>query len=126
MENKVNNESKLAITAQAFYGNRTFTCIERENLSYFLLGIMDKSVYNEKRDGILDETIIELPVEGCVLVFNKYAEETINNNRNPLAHIPELNITLYSRCVLCGMDDDGNLISLTPEQNKEAIKYLSL
>jgi hypothetical protein len=102
------------------------TDIKREDLPYFLLGFMDKSIYLES-DGILDETIIELPVEGCVLVYNKYAEEkAINKKRNPLAYIPELNITLHSRCVLCGIDADGNLISLVPEQSKAAIKYLSL
>ena len=119
-------KNTITIIAQAFYGNRTLTDIKREDLPYFLLGFMDKSIYLES-DGILDETIIELPVEGCVLVYNKYAEEkAINKKRSALAYIPELNITLHSRCVLCGIDADGNLISLVPEQSKAAIKYLSL
>lgn len=119
-------KNTITIIAQHFYGNRTLTDIKREDLPYFLLGILDKSIYIE-RDGVLDETIIELPVEGCVLVYNKYAEENARNkSKNPSAFIPELNTTLYSRCVLCGIDADGNLTSLVPERSRVAVQYLSL
>lgn len=118
-------KNTIAIIAQAFYGNRTFTEINREDLSYFLLGILDKSIYSEQ-DRKLDETIIKLPVKGCALVYNKYAEENNDKKYKPLACVPELNLTLYSRCILCGIDDEGNLTSLIPEKSREAVKYLSL
>lgn len=90
---------------------------------------MDKAFYNSEYNEPLDETIIELPVKGTALVYNKYAEEKAKNDTEytkPLASIPELNLTLLSRCILCGIDDSGNLTSITPEKCKEAIKYLSL
>ena len=119
----------MTIIAQAFYGNRTLTHIVRDDLPYFLCVIMDKAFYNSEYNEPLDETIIELPVKGTALVYNKYAEEKAKNDTEytkPLASIPELNLTLLSRCILCGIDDSGNLISITPEKCKEAIKYLSL
>ena len=116
----------ITIMAQAFYGNRTVTDIKLEDLPYFLLGIFDKSIYTE-RDRKLDVTVVKLPVEGCALVYNKYEEEDkMNTGRKPLADVPELNLTLYSRCILCGIDDEGNLTSLVPEKSRVAVQYLSI
>lgn len=117
---------KIRIMAQGFYGNRTLTDIKPEEVDEFISAIAE----------ISGRTIIHLPDTECVLIYNKYAEETRLEQKllalekdnyviKPTAFIPEQNIEIYSRCVVCRQDNDGNLISLEPEDVKKCIKYLA-
>ena len=72
----------------------------------------------------VDRTIIRLPgSDNLVLVYNKYQEEErlVDKERalrednyilKPVASIPEANLDIYSRCIVCRMNADGVFESL--------------
>lgn len=127
-------KNTIRVMAQAFYGNRTETDIERENLDRFILGYIDNDI---AIDGKIDRTIINIPnADNIVIIYNKYQEEKelnkkkelLDNNNyelKPLAVIPEHAIEIYSRCIACRMNEDGELESLQNEDYKKLVKYLS-
>ena len=130
--NNVNNNS-INIMAQAFYGNRTETEINKENIDRFILGYQDNSL--EVTEPI-DRTIIRIPNTDIVLVYNKYNEENSREMKEramkesnyivkPLAIIPEENIELYSRCIACRMNAHGELESLQDGDFNKLIHYLA-
>lgn len=124
----------INIIAQAFYGNRVATEIDKENIDSFILGYMDGEVPSEKS---IDRTIIHIPnTDGIVIVYNKHEEERnrklkdralkeANYVMKPLAVIPEENIELYGRCIACRMNADGELESLKENDFDIIIKYLA-
>ena len=124
----------LTILSQAFYGNRTMTEISLENMDRFILGCLDSS--SKIREPI-DRTIVQLPgSDNLVLVYNKFREEKRlrekerlleeeNYELKPLAIIPELDLTLYSRCIALRMDKDGNFSSLQNGDGRILVKYLA-
>ena len=115
-----NNET-IFIISQAFYGNRTGTEIRRENIDRFILGYQtDDFDVTEP----IDRTIVHLPgSDNLVLIYNKYQEEDRlevkeralredNYILKPLASIPEMDLDIYSRCIVCRMKADGAFESL--------------
>lgn len=132
MNNKKND--LLKIVAQAFYGNRMRTEIEKEDIDGFILGYIDNSF--EVREKI-DRTIINVPnTDNIVIVYNKYQEEERlqrkkelleeeNYELKPLVVIAEKDIEIYSRCIVCRIDKDGNFESLQKEDYKKFMKYLA-
>lgn len=132
----MNNERKnvINIVAQSFYGNRNATEVNRENIDAFILGYMDNKIPNEKP---IDRTIVHIPnTDNIVIVYNKYKEEEVRklkeeafNEANyvmkPLAVIAEEDIEIYSRCVACRMNADGELESLMEEDYNKLINYLA-
>ena len=111
----------ICIISQAFYGNRTGTEIRRENIDRFILGYQTDDVDVTEA---IDRTVIHLPgSDNLVLVYNKYQEEEQlkvkeralredNYVVKPLASISELNLEIYSRCIVCRMNADGVFESL--------------
>ena len=101
----------LIILAQAFYGNRTMTEIRPEDM--------------------------DIPgSDSLVLVYNRYQEEERlkegekllreeNYEIKPLAMIPEINLTLYSRCIALRMNEDGSFASLQEGDSRILVKYLA-
>lgn len=116
MKNKL-----ICIISQAFYGNRTGTEIRRENIDRFILGYQTDDVDVTEAS---DRTVIHLPgSDNLVLVYNKYQEEERlkvkeralredNYVIKPLASIPELDLDIYSRCIVCRMNAAGEFESL--------------
>ena len=127
------NNNKLYIVAQAFYGNRTETEIEKDNLDRFILGYLDDYPIDKK----IDRTIIKVPgTDNLVFVYNKYQEEdklnlkrelleTENYELKPLVFVPGDNIKLYSRCIVCRIDNNGELASLEDKDFEKFMKYLA-
>ena len=114
---------KLLVVAQAFYGNRTEAEIRLENLDRFILGYIDSSISVTEK---IDRTIINIPNTNFVIIYNKYEEEKKKNNKTkPLVFIPEKNIKLYSRCVVCRMNENGELESLKNDDYDKVVKYLA-
>ena len=124
----------LIILAQAFYGNRTMTEIRPENMDRFILGYLDSSLeISEPIDG----TVVRIPgSDSIVLVYNRYQEEERlkegekllreeNYEIKPLAVIPEINLTLYSRCIALRMNEDGSFASLQEGDSRILVKYLA-
>ena len=111
----------ICIISQAFYGNRTGTEIRRENIDRFILGYQTDDVDVPEAS---DRTVIHLPgSDNLVLVYNKYQEEERlkvkeralredNYVIKPLASIPELDLDIYSRCIVCRMNAAGEFESL--------------
>lgn len=131
MENMNNN--LISIVAQAFYGNRTGTEVKKENVDRFILGYLD----DFPNEYPIDRTIIKLPnTENIVLVYNKYKEEERkelkervlkeeNYVMSPLAVIPEKNIEIYSRCIVCRINENEELESIHNGDYEKFVKYLA-
>ena len=131
----------MAILIQHFYGNRTVTFISPDDFDAIMLGHLDTQLFEKTRDREkIDRTIIRIPdTENLVLVYNKYQEEECLNKLqqfiqdinkckhrfNPSAVIPEKGIVLYSRCIVCRIDEDGALVSLEQEDCPKVVKYLT-
>ena len=71
-----------------------------------------------------------------MLVYNRYQEEERlkkgekllreeNYEIKPLAVIPEINLTLYSRCIALRMNEDGSFASLQEGDSRILVKYLA-
>lgn len=115
----------LTVVAQAIYGNRTIIDIKEENIDYVILGIMDKEIC-PLTDEKPDRTIIRIPdAENLVIVYNKYQEAEKRASDKPLVFIPQANIVIKSRCIICGIDDNENLVSITTEEYNKIAKYLA-
>ena len=117
----------IKVMMQGFYGNRTITEIKEEDFDYVILGILDKKLIPIENDKI-DRSVIRIPsAEYIVIVYNKHQEEEKrrNTNINPIVNIPEANISLYSRCAICRMDNEGNFESLQTEDFDKFINYLA-
>lgn len=122
MEELFMKKDLIYIVAQAFYGNRIETEISREEIDHFILGYLDSSIKITEK---IDRTIVRVPnTENIVIVYNKYEEEN-HSNMNPLAIIPENNIKIYSRCIVCRMNDNGEFESLQGEDYDQFMKYLA-
>lgn len=122
--NNVNN-NLLNIVAQAFYGNRVATEINKEDVDRFILGYIDNDIVVTEK---IDRTMVKVPnTNDIVIVYNKYAEEEAKNKgfKKPLVAIPSENIELHSRCIVCKVDEDGELDSLQREDFDKFMTYLA-
>jgi len=123
----------IFVIVQAFYGNRTGTEIRPSQIDGLILGYVPPF---ETIRRPIDRTIIRLPGSTqVVLIYNRFQEEEALAKKaryweedryelKPLAVVPELNLELYSRCLACRMDEDGNLKSLKPEDRETMLKHL--
>jgi hypothetical protein len=60
------------------------------------------------------------------LIYNPIIEEEDKKkSTKPVAIIPDLNLEIYSRCIVCRIDDDGNFESITPSDYEAMKKYLA-
>jgi hypothetical protein len=129
MKNEKNN---ISIVAQAFYGNRMGTAVSREDIDRFILGYLGDELATEEP---IDRTIIHVPnTNNLVIVYNKYFEEEERNRKDrllkeknyvlkPLAIIGDME--LYSRCIACRINEDGELDSLQKGDYEEIVKYFA-
>ena len=124
----------IKVVAQAVYGNRVETEIEKKNVDRFILGYLDNSIDVSEE---IDRTIVKIPNEdNIVIVYNKYEEEkelhrkeeAFNNDGyelKPLVVIHEENIEIYSRCIVCRIDANGELESLQNGDYEKFVNYLA-
>lgn len=131
--NNVNN-NLINIMAQGFYGNRTMTAIKKEDIDNFIVGH-----HTDEFPAIepIDRTIIELPnTDGLVIIYNKYNEERAKELKDealkednyimkPTAVIPEKDIELYSRCVACRMNANGEFEGFQKDDYNNITKYFT-
>ena len=127
-------KDQISIIAQGFYGNRTGTRIQADEVDRFILGYMsDEFPVTEP----IDRTVIHLPgSDEFVLIYNKYQEEEHlaykakvfeeeNYVLKPLVDIPEMDLEIYSRCIVCRMDENGEIKSLENDDFKIWNQYLA-
>ena len=124
----------ITIVAQAFYGNRTGTQIRRADLDAFLQGYVDATHFSGEN---IDRTIVSVPeTDNLVIVYNKYQEaEAIQKKelllkkegyqKKPLAVIPSTGLEIYSRCIVCRINEAGEFESLQPEDYEKFMHYLA-
>ena len=124
----------IKVVAQAVYGNRVETEIEKKNVDRFILGYLDNSIDVSEE---IDRTIVKIPNEdNIVIVYNKHEEEkelhrkeeAFNNDGyelKPLVVIAEKNIEIYSRCIVCRIDANGELESLQNGDYEKFVNYLA-
>lgn len=134
-EYNMNTEKNaIGIVSQAFYGNRVGTEVKKENIDSFILGYQSNDIPVTEP---IDRTIINVPnTDNVVIVYNKHEEENelkrkekLLKNENhimkPLAVIPEENIEIYSRCIVCRINENGELESLREGDYEKFVKYLA-
>jgi hypothetical protein len=114
----------LRIMVQGFYGNRTMTEICKEDMDAFILGYMDNSLPITEE---IDRTIVHIPnTENLVVIYNKYQEESAKNSEcKSLAIVPVNNTEIYSRCIACRMNNDGEFESLQNDDCNIIKKYFA-
>lgn len=128
-----NTNKKINIVAQAFYGNRVGTEINLDEVDKFILGYTDNSIEVTEK---INRTIVNIPNTDNVIVYNKYQEENELNRKEelmknngyvlkPLAVITEENIEIYSRCIVCRINADGELDSLQSGDYEKFVHYLA-
>ena len=118
----------ITILAQAFYGNRTVTMIDEEDIDSFILGYLDSELAKKMmKPEEIDRTIVRIPgTENLVLIYNKYQDQEHKEDGTIMtADIPELNLVLNSRCFVCRMNDDGCFASIEDEDYGKVMKYLA-
>lgn len=130
-------DNLINIIAQAFYGNKTGTQIRPDEVDRFILGYMDASIAKFATPDRIDRTIVPIPnMENVVLVYNKIQEaerlrakehlfKKYKQVQKPTAVIPELDLELYSRCIVCRLNDTGELESLQESDFEGFMKYLT-
>ena len=129
----MNKNELLTIVAQGFYGNKTVTEISVDSVDRFILGYQDASIPVSKP---LNRSFIQIPDStSLVIVYNKYQEEEQLKKKEkwldegyemkPLVNIEEMNISIYSRCIVCRIDANGNFESLRNEDYQKFMKYLA-
>lgn len=124
----------IKVIAQAFYGNRTEVDIKQNDVDSFILGYLDDTVVDKKR---VNRTIVRIPnVDNVVIVYNKLEEEKERNRKEelfkeenyvlkPLVVIEEDCVEIYSRCIVCRVDEHGELASLEDGDYEKVAKYLA-
>lgn len=134
-EQKTRKEPDLGVIVQAYHGNRTFIKIYPYEIEAIIHGYKGKdpeSLSSEFR------TIVRIPnTENLVIIYDRNREEYWRQNAKealekgnyvvtPLAEIPELDLVLYSRCIVCRMNEEGGFESLQQEDLVKFKKYLAI
>jgi len=141
---EVKNKDLISIIVQCYYGNRTGTEINRNEVKKLLMGDPLKPT-QEELDSVNVQTILVPNTKNIVIVYDKNKEDEYVNNTFPQLYaregadylerwgeeltpyiscsIPEMNIELHTRCFACRIDEDGILQSLQNDDWKTFIHY---
>ena len=128
--------NSIGIISQAFYGNRTYTEIDIEDMDLFIHGYLDRNCASEEGRDSSGRTVVKVPgSEDIVLIYDQNQEHRVlqgmekekedGYERRPLAEIPELDLTLYSRCIVCRLEKDGSFASIRQEDCSRFMQYLA-
>lgn len=139
---------KIKVVAQHFYGNRTATEIKREDINFFLKGILSPKLFPNE-DKTIDRKIIRVPnAENLVIVYDQNQEDEYLNVEFPKqlasigeeynkhtgkemtphisCEIPEINFKIHTRCFACRIDENGELQSLENGDCDKFIEYFRI
>lgn len=135
----------ISIVSQQFYGNRTGTEIKREDVNFFLKGILSPELF-QNEDKTVDRRIVRVPhTENIVIVYDQNQEDKYVNVEFPEQYeeygkeykektgremtmqisckIPELDFEIHTRCFACRIDEKGELQSLENGDGEKYIEY---
>lgn len=136
-------EHFIDVIAQQFYGNCTYTSIRRENIDFFLKGILSPELVNEETEKV-DRRIVRLPgFDNLVIVYDQIQEDRYVQAEFPAllaekgehyrqrwgkempmqvsCDIPEIDFKIHTCCFACRIDEKGNFQSLRPEDSTPVI-----
>ena len=136
----------ISVIAQQFYGNRTGTEVNRDEIGYFLRGCLSREVYKFEDLSDMDRRIVHVPgAEHIVIVYDQTQEDEYVNVGFPemlardadlyresfgeeltmraTCEIPEIGFKIHTRCIACRMDENGILQSLEDDDYKQFIHY---
>lgn len=137
----------IFIVAQHFYGNRTGTEIRKENINFFLKGILSPELFPGE-DKTVDRKIVKIPgTDNLVIVYDQNQEDEYVNvefseqyaelgkeykehtGREMTMHIsceiPEIGFKIHTRCFACRIDENGELQSLEDGDGEKYIRYFT-
>ena len=136
-------EQCLDIIAQQFYGNCTYTTIRKENIDFFLKGIMNPELFQGEAVAV-ERRIVRMPkFQNLAIVYDQIQEDKYVQEEYPAlvaqkgehyrqrwgeeipmqvsCSIPEISLTIHTRCFACRIDEAGNLQSLRAEDSTPVI-----
>lgn len=120
---------KIFIIAQGFYGNRTATEINKNEVDSFLSGFLSPELFSEK-DKTIDRKVVAVPgIDNIVIVYDQNQEnENIQEygEKYITCTIPAIDFKLHSRCFACRIDDKGELQSLEKGDGEKFIGYFPI
>ena len=123
------NLESIYVIAQHFYGNRTATEIKREDINFFLKGILSPELFS-KEDETVDRKLIVVPhTENIAIVFDQNQENDCiaNGETNYVScESPEIGFKIHSRCFACRIDENGELQTLEKGDSKYFINYFTM
>lgn len=127
----------ITVLAQSFYGNRVIVELEEQEIDDFIhRGAIGPLPTGDKYPSYKhDRTIVEVPgAENIVIMYNKYDEDEERERIKkyddgsevmPSAYFPEYDLKVYSRCIACRIDDDGNICSINEDDIALLESYLA-
>lgn len=137
------SSDSIRIIAQQFYGNRTETTIRRDEVDYFLKGILSPELFI-KKDLNVDRRIVKIPgTDNIVIVYDQNQENEYLNVDFPKMYteyldrygeelrmriaceIPEIGFKIHIRCFACRIDEDGELQSIENGDGTFVTKYFT-
>lgn len=120
---------KIFIIAQGFYGNRTATEINKNEVDSFLSGFLSPELFSE-RNKTIDRKVVAVPgIDNIVIVYDQNQEnENIQEygEKYITCTIPTIDLKLHSRCFACRIDDKGELQSLEKGDGEKFIGYFPI
>lgn len=148
-KNSIENDTdSICVITQYFYGNRTGARIKRENINFFLKGILSPELFPGE-DKTVDRQTVRVPgTDNIVIVYDKNQEDEYINVEFPeqyaeyaeeykadtgkemkmqvACEIPEIGLTVHTRCFACRIDENGELQSLEDGDAEKFIDYFTL
>lgn len=119
-------DNKIFIVAQCFYGNRTGLEIKRNDVDFFLLGYtasVDLSLAGET----VDRKIVKVPgADNIVIVYDQKQEKEYiaeGCTKSVSCKIPEIDFEIHTRCFACRIDRNGELQSLENGDGEKFMEY---
>ena len=136
----------ISVIAQQFYGNRTGTEVNRDEVGYFLRGCLSREIFKFEDLSNMDRRVVRVPgSEDIVIVYDQTQEDEYVNVEFPAMYersaewyrngtgremtmqvsceIPEIGFKIHTRCFACRMDENGVLQSLQDDDYKHFIHY---
>lgn len=122
----------MEVMSQGFYGNnnRTMTVVKKDCIEQFIVNgceLMTDDEYDK-----IKLTTVKVPnTENIVIIYDATQEEQVrednnrNHNRKCLVSIDELGLNLYSTCIFCRQNENGEYSSIQSEDFEKYEKYLT-
>lgn len=122
-QNDTEENDRMFIIAQQFYGNRTGTEIERCKVDLFLRGCMDEDLFADSDK--VNRKIVRVPNSDNIVIVYDQAQEDENDKLRVSCEIPEIGFKIHTRCFACRMDKNGKFQSLEKGDTEKFIKYFT-